>query len=66
MKTLSETLQSIIKSFNENLSINFVDLRDLDINLTDRNLFQSFVDSHNNHEKVDFFDLQKLNELINK
>ena len=66
MKTLSQTLQSIIKSFNENLSINFVDLRDLDMNLTDRDLFQSFVDGHNNHKKVDFFDLQKLNELVNK
>ena len=35
------------------------------MNLTDRDLFQSFVDGHNNHKKVDFFDLQKLQELIN-
>mgnify|MGYP001571026925 CR=1 FL=1 len=65
MKTLSQTLQSIIESFDQNLSINFVDLRDLDMNLTDRDLFQSFVDDFNNNKKVDFFQLQKLEELIN-
>ena len=65
MKNLKQTLQSIIKSFNENQSINFVDLRDLDMNLTDRNLFQLFVDGHNNNEKVDFFHIQKLEEFIN-
>ena len=66
MKTLTQTLQSIIKSFDQNLSINFVDLRDLDMQLTDRDLFQSFVDGHNNNERIDFFQLQKLQELINQ
>lgn len=64
MKTLKETLQSIIKSFNENQSINFVDLRDLDMHLTDRELFQLFVDGFNKNQKVDFFHLQKLDELV--
>ena len=64
MRNLSQTLQSIIKSFNNNERINFIDLRELDALLNDRVLFQSFVDGHNNNEKVDFFHLQKLEELI--
>ena len=65
MRNLARVFESMVKSYNEGNSINFVDLRDLDAQLIDnRDLVEKFIGTFNRMEKINFFDLKELETLI--
>ena len=65
MRHLQAVLESIITSYNNQERINFVDLRELDSLLINRDLFQEFVTSYNNVETVNFFQIRSLENEVN-
>jgi hypothetical protein len=65
MKTLKNTLESIIKSYNNNESVNFVDLSFLDINIKNKDLIEQLISNYNKKEALNFLLVQKLDNLIN-
>ena len=65
MRTLKTILESVIVSYNNQEIINFVDLRELDSLLEDRELFYKFVTGYNNKETVNFFQIRSLDNIVN-
>ena len=65
MRTLKEILQSVIKSYHNNESINYIDLRDLDGKI-DNLLFLDLVSSYNENKTLHFLQIRELSITINK
>jgi len=64
MKLLSEIFDSLLKSYNNNETINFIDIRDLEEIIPNSKLIKSLINSYNNREKINFRDLRDLENLI--
>ena len=65
MKNLNTTLQSVIRSFNNQESISFTDLQIIDEMFERTKIVDEFVDNFNKRESLNFFLVQKLDSLIN-
>ena len=65
MKNLNTTLQSVIRSFNNQESISFTDLQIIDERFEGTKIVDEFVDNFNKRESLNFFLVQKLDSLIN-
>ena len=63
MRTLSEIFKSIVKSYNNNETLNFVDLRDLDTLLQGTEIAKSFISTYNNNEQINYTQLRTLENL---
>ena len=66
MRSLKNIFESIVKSYNNNDCINFIDLRDLDIILKSNDLVKSFIKTYNEKEKINFIQLRDLEQLTKK
>ena len=64
MKNLNNTLQSIIKSYNNQESINFVDLQFIDTKFEGTEIAKEFINNYNERESLNFLLVQKLDLLI--
>ena len=65
MKNLNTTLQSVIRSFNNQESISFTDLQIIDEMFERTKIADEFIYNFNKREPLDFFLVQKLDSLIN-
>jgi len=65
MRNLKNTFESIVKSYNNNESINFVDLSFLDVNIENDDLIEQLISNYNKKEALNFLLIQKLDNLIN-
>jgi len=66
MKNLNNTLQSVIKSYNNQESINFVDLQFIDNEFQGMEIVNEFISNYDKREVLNFLLVQKLDLLINK
>lgn len=64
MRTLKQVFDSLVKSYNNQETVNFIDVRDLDELLKDSDLVKSLIDTYNNNEQINFFHLRDLEKLI--
>tara|TARA_R110002126_G_scaffold89066_3_gene213072 strand:+ start:1850 stop:2053 length:204 start_codon:yes stop_codon:yes gene_type:complete len=65
MKNLNTTLQSVIRSFNNQESISFTDLQIIDERFEGTKIADEFIDNFNKRESLNFLLVQKLDSLIN-
>jgi len=65
MRNLKEVLESVIESYNNRLSINFVDLRDLEKEFTCTDAINNLIDVFNKNEKLNFTHVRDIEILIN-
>ena len=66
MRKLHEIFESVVKSYDNNEVINFVDVRDLGEKLPkNSDLFIKFVNGYNGREFIKYSDLRELEMLAN-
>jgi hypothetical protein len=66
MRNLVEVFESLVNSFNNRETANFIDLRDLQRHIGDSDLFEEIVTDYNEGRATNFFSLRQLQELVEK
>jgi hypothetical protein len=66
MRDLAQVFDSLVKSFDNRETANFIDLRDLERHIGDTDLFESIVTDYNENRATSYFTLKQLEILVLK